>query len=237
MRVSEYLDFVGEVRGMERQKRAASTDRVIAECGLEEVLEQEIRTLSKGFRQRAGLAQAMIHDPEILILDEPTSGLDPNQIAEIRNLIKALGKQRTVILSTHNLSEVQATAGRVVIIHRGRLVADGSPEELESQRGGALYEVVLEHPEAGFGAVSEAFGGIEGVRSVEEGTAGKEAELAVRVSGEADQDVRAEIFRATVDNGWVLLGLGRHHVDLERIFRRLTKHDPAAADKPGKEEG
>jgi len=138
MRVVEYLDFVGEVRSMARKERASAMDRVIAECGLTEVVDREIRNLSKGYRQRAGLAQAMMHDPQILILDEPTSGLDPNQIAEIRDLIRKMGRERTVILSTHHLAEVEATADRVLIVHHGKLVADGTPRELERQRGGAL---------------------------------------------------------------------------------------------------
>jgi ABC-2 type transport system ATP-binding protein len=223
MRVGEYLDFIGEIRALDRKTRADGKKRVIDECGLGDVVEQEIRTLSKGFRQRAGLAQAMLHNPELLILDEPTSGLDPNQIAEIRGLIKEIGRERTVILSTHNLAEVQATAQRVVIIHKGKLVADGTPEQLEKQRGGALYDVVLQKPEGDASAVAEAFGAISGIRSVDPDRDAPADELVFTVHGEADQDVRAEIFRAAVENDWVLLGLARKQVDLEGIFRRLTK--------------
>lgn len=228
MRVGEYLDFVGEIRGLAKAARRAAAGRVIEQCGLGDVVDQEIRTLSKGFRQRAGLAQAMIHDPAILILDEPTSGLDPNQIAEIRTLIKHVGKERTVILSTHHLAEVQMTADRVVIIHQGRLVADGSLDELERQRGGAIYDVAIAAQAGGLGAVEGALRAIEGVVEVAAANAEGGEELRVTVRGRGAADLRAEIFRAAVANGWTLLGLARKHVDLESIFRRLT-----TADEPG----
>ncbi len=225
MRVREYLEFVGRVRGIAGADWKKAFERVVDVCGLGPVAEQEIRTLSKGFRQRAGLAQAMLHDPEILILDEPTSGLDPNQIAEIRELIKRLGRERTVVLSTHHLAEVQATAGRVIIIHHGRLVADGSPEQLESQRGGAIHQVVLAEPDGGLEAVREALGGIDGVAAVEPGEGANTGELALALRGEGDRDVRADIFRAVVERDWTLLGLARQQVDLESIFRRLTTEE------------
>ena len=226
MRVSEYLDFAGRVRGLSPDERERGAERVIAQCGLEEVVEQEIRTLSKGFRQRAGLAQAMLHDPEILILDEPTSGLDPNQIVEIRELVKSIGRERTVILSTHHLAEVQATAGRVLIIHRGRLVADGTLEELESRRGGTVYEVIVAEPEGGFDAAAAVFRPVEGVRGVAAGPAAGAGELSLAVRGEGDADVRAALFRAAVDADLTLLGLARRQVDLEAVFRRLTTAAP-----------
>ncbi|MCP4606937.1 MAG: ATP-binding cassette domain-containing protein [Proteobacteria bacterium] len=222
MQVREYLDFVADVRSIPGSDKAKAIDRVVQTCGLTEVIKREIRTLSKGFRQRVGLAQAMIHNPSILILDEPTSGLDPNQIAEIRELMKSIGKERTVILSTHNLGEVQATAQRVVIIHKGRLVADGRPEELEAERGGARYDIVLSKPAEGADSVSEAFLAIKGVRGVEFPDGTSSDELGVIVRGQGDNDVRADIFRAAVEKDWVLLGLGRKQVDLESIFRRLT---------------
>jgi len=236
MRVTEYLDFIGEIRGLGKAARKAAADRVIDQCGLGEVLSQEIRTLSKGFRQRAGLAQAMIHDPAILILDEPTSGLDPNQIAEIRTLIKRIGQERTVILSTHNLAEVQMTANRVVIIHQGRLVADGSLDDLERQRGGAIYDVAFTAPPGGFGAIEGVLRAIDGVSEVAAASAQDAAELRVTVRGSGERDVRAEIFRAAVANGWTLLGLARKHVDLESIFKRLTTADGPEGGLAAKEE-
>ena len=125
MRVSEFLDYIGAIRGLHGADRTAAINRMIEVCGLSGVMLKQIGELSKGYRQRVGLAQAMIHNPEILVLDEPTSGLDPNQIREIRDLIKTLGKEKTVILSTHILPEVEATCSRVMIINRGKIVADG----------------------------------------------------------------------------------------------------------------
>jgi len=222
MRVTEYLDFVGEVRRMSRTERRKAADRVIEECGLGEVVHQEIRTLSKGFRQRAGLAQAMLHSPDILVLDEPTSGLDPNQIADIRSLIRSIGEERTVILSTHHLAEVQATAGRVLIINKGKLVADGTPEELERQRGGVLYEVTLLKPDGGLSPVREVILSIPGIVDISELNDRPKEEISLLVTGEASGDNREDIFRAIVDKGWVMLGLNRKQVDLEGIFRGLT---------------
>ena len=232
MRVGEYLEFVGRVRGMELEARRRGAARVVERCGLGDVIDQEIRTLSKGFRQRAGLAQAMIHDPEILILDEPTSGLDPNQIAEIRELVREVGRERTVILSTHHLAEVQAVAGRVLIINKGRLVADGSPGELSGDRGGIIYRVVLRQPAGGFAAAAEALCAIPGARGVEEDRAGGAAgEITLAVRGDAEADLRAEIFAAAVGRGFTLLELGLKKVDLEAVFRRLTTTE--AGDPPG----
>jgi ABC-2 type transport system ATP-binding protein len=235
MRVAEYLDFVGEIRGLGKATRRSAADRVIDQCGLGDVVHQEIRTLSKGFRQRAGLAQAMIHDPAILILDEPTSGLDPNQIAEIRTLIKRIGAERTVILSTHHLAEVQMTANRVVIIHQGRLVADGSLADLERQRGGAIYDMVLAAP-AGFAEVAAKLRAIDGVDDVAAAADAAAGELAVTVRGRGERDLRADLFGAAVAGGWTLLGLARKHVDLEGIFRGLTTADAAAIDGAAKRE-
>lgn len=230
MRVTEYLDFVGEVRSMTRADRTRAIDRVISECGLEEVLDQEIRTLSKGYRQRAGLAQAMIHDPQILVLDEPTSGLDPNQIAEIRQLIRNIGKERTVILSTHHLAEVQATAGRVLIVHRGRLVADGTPQELERKRGGAVYDVSLKSEGELAKEARAAIGALEGVKEVEV-VSDSDGEVKLLVRGKGDRDLREDIFKAAVDRGWVMLGLAMSQVDLEGIFRSLTRDVPVSGDE------
>jgi ABC-2 type transport system ATP-binding protein len=227
MRVREYLSFVAEVRQIQGDKLKAALDKVIETCGLSSVVHKEIRTLSKGFRQRVGLAQAMIHDPEILILDEPTTGLDPNQIVDIRTLIKDIGKERTVILSTHNLAEVQATTNRVVIISNGQLVADGRPEELEADRGGARYNVLLDS-KADVGEVKKTFESIDKVREVETSDA-VNGELSVVVRGKGESDLRADIFNAVVDKKWVMLGLERKQVDLEAIFRQLTAKSPAAS--------
>ena len=234
MQVREYLSFVADIRALSGQEKNKAIDRVLDVCGLLNVALQEIRTLSKGYRQRVGLAQAMVHNPSILILDEPTSGLDPNQIVEIRELIKSLGAERTVILSTHNLAEVQATAKRVVIIHKGKLVADGTPEELEQERGGARYDVVLAKPAESGEKVQDTFKQIDGVSGVELSKAPSNGELEVVVRGQGDKDVRADIFRIAVENNWVLLGLGRKQVDLESVFRRLTTTNSATSNATSK---
>lgn len=135
MRVFEYLKFVAEIRGLEKAKIKTRLKEVVALCGLTKVVRRPIDELSKGFRQRVGLAQAIMHEPDILILDEPTTGLDPNQIVEIRDLIKTIGKEKTVIFSTHILSEVSATCNRVIIINNGKIAGQGSPVELEKQYG------------------------------------------------------------------------------------------------------
>ncbi len=231
MQVWEFLDFVADIREILGADKKQAIDRVVQTCGLSEVTGQEIRILSKGYRQRVGLAQAMIHNPEILVLDEPGSGLDPNQIVEIRELIKSIGQERTVILCTHNLAEVQATAKRVVIIHEGRLVADGSPRELESNRGGARYDVVLGEAKDKEEKVHQVFMGIDGVREVALSKAGAGDELNVVVRGTGDKDVRSQIFRSVVNENWVLLGMGRKQVDLEAVFRRLTTNQTLSSSE------
>ena len=145
MTVLEYLQFAADdARHGRRQARAARIKEIGGRCGLADVAGKLVGELSKGFRQRVGLAQAMLHDPDILILDEPTSGLDPNQIVEIRSLIKEIGQEKTVILSTHILREVQATCSRILIISGGKLVADGTPDELRARESGGRYRVVVE---------------------------------------------------------------------------------------------
>jgi ABC-2 type transport system ATP-binding protein len=135
MKVREYLSFMAELRDIPRGERLKSIGRVKESCGLESVFEREIRELSKGYRQRVGLAQAMVHNPDILIMDEPTSGLDPNQIVEVRNLIKEIGVEKTVILSTHTLVEVALTCDRILVIHNGRIVAEGALDDLRARSG------------------------------------------------------------------------------------------------------
>jgi ABC-2 type transport system ATP-binding protein len=188
-------------------------------CGIGEVLGKKIDALSKGYRQRVGLAQALIHDPPILILDEPTTGLDPNQIVEIRELIRAIGREKTVILSTHILPEVQASCDRVLIIHRGKLVADGTPADLQASFAGAQR--------VQFG-VYGANGDVPGVlerwgraRIVEEQSAAEGGVLYVLASEEKD-DLRPELFRLAVANGWTLTELHRERANLEDVFRQLT---------------
>ncbi|MBM4396090.1 MAG: ATP-binding cassette domain-containing protein [Deltaproteobacteria bacterium] len=227
MTVSEYLAFVAGVRGVPKDAIAKRINDVAMTVGLLNVLGQEIGTLSKGYRQRAGLAQAMIHDPEILILDEPTSGLDPNQIVEIRELIRTIGKDRTVILSTHNLPEVTATCNRIIIIHRGRIVADGTPDQIRGKHGGGNTFVVELARRDGIDRAPSVLAGLAAVRQVlpierAEAPAGAAATATFRIDAAGDADVRADVFDACVKSGWTLVELKRERLDLESIFQRLT---------------
>src|SRR6185503_11863699 len=163
MTVLEYLEFAAEMRQMDPSKRAGRIKEVGGRCGLSDVAGKLVGELSKGYRQRLGLAQAILHDPDILVLDEPTSGLDPNQIVEIRSLIKELGEEKTVILSTHILAEVQATCTRILIISGGKLVADDTPEALRAREKGSRYRVVVESNGVAQDAVRDKLAGIAGV--------------------------------------------------------------------------
>ncbi len=231
MEVGGYLDFVARVRGLARAERAAAIQRVAEQCGIGDRLGQDIASLSKGFRQRVGLAQALVHSPDILVLDEPTSGLDPNQIVEIRNLIREIGRRKTVILSTHILSEVQATCDRVLIIHRGRLVADGSTEEISvHQQGGHLVHATFAPGGVALprDAIREAVLGIPGVRRVVLVEVAEPEGVGFQVV--AGHDVRADLFRLAADRGLVLLDLRRESTSLEEVFQRLTL-EPAPAPR------
>jgi ABC-2 type transport system ATP-binding protein len=223
MRVRDFLTYIGRVRGLGTAERARAIERVADQCGIPDRLGQTIGTLSKGYRQRVGLAQSLLHEPRILILDEPTTGLDPNQIVDIRNLIREIGRRRTVILSTHILSEVQATCDRVVIINQGRLVADGATEAVTAAtRGGQLLQVVLApgKVDPGAEAVMAGLCGIEGVDSTRALEATDPSAYAFEVL--ASQDVRGEIFRFSVAQGLELLELAPERSNLEEVFRRLT---------------
>jgi ABC-2 type transport system ATP-binding protein len=223
MLVREYLEFVASIRGVDGARRDQKIKDIAGVCGIAHHLHRAIGELSKGYRQRVGLAQAMVHDPEILILDEPTSGLDPNQIVEIRSLIKEIGKEKTVILSTHILPEVQATCSRVVIIAGGKLVADGTPDELQARERGNRYSLVVE-ASAPAESVSGALGAITGVARVERQPQSNGA-FEFIVDARGAEDLRRPLFRAAVDNGWTLLELSRKSASLEDIFRKLTTYE------------
>ncbi|MEE2829380.1 MAG: ATP-binding cassette domain-containing protein, partial [Myxococcota bacterium] len=219
MLVGDYLGFVAEVRGLRAQDRARRIDAVVSQVGLGDVVSRPIAEISKGFRQRVGLAQALVHDPPILILDEPTTGLDPNQIAEIRKLILDIGRTKTVLLSTHILPEVQAVCGRVIIVDRGKIVGYGTPAELEAQaQGRACFDLVVAG-EGDFGSVLGSLAGVTEVRSAAgegPGTAG------YTIYGASGSDLRPSVFRAAADGGWTLLELRRQSAGLEGVFRDLT---------------
>ncbi|WP_426735277.1 ATP-binding cassette domain-containing protein [Myxococcus faecalis] len=223
MMVRDFLDFVAEVRGIPKPLRAGRLRGAVERCGLASVLGKDIHQLSKGYRQRVGLAQAILHDPDLLILDEPTTGLDPNQIVEIRSLIKELGREKTVILSTHILSEVQSTCDRVLIINDGRLVADDTPERLGKGEGGTVTVVLTSRAGAGLqeAVVSEQLGRVAGVTGVEGAEAEGGGTLGFRLRYGAE-DIRRELFEAAVRHDWCLLEVKRQHVSLEETFRKLT---------------
>ena len=221
MTVVEFLQFAAEMRGMDRDKADARIKEIGRRCGLGDVAGKLVGELSKGFRQRVGLAQAILHDPDIVILDEPTSGLDPNQIVEIRSLIKEIGREKTVILSTHILPEVQATCSRVVIISGGKLVADGTPDALRARERGGRYRVVVESNGVPKDAIRDRLASLSGVTRCEV-IAGEDGSHAFAIDAGSSSDLRKPIFRAAVDNRWTLLELAREAASLEDVFRNLT---------------
>jgi ABC-2 type transport system ATP-binding protein len=224
MTVKEFLEFAAAMRGMPTDKVDGRIREVGQRCGLGDVAGKLVGELSKGFRQRVGLAQAMLHDPDILILDEPTSGLDPNQIVEIRSLIKEIGREKTVILSTHILPEVQATCSRIVIISGGKLVADGTPEALRAREKGGRYRVVVESNGVAKEAIRDRLAALAGVARCEL-VSGEAGSHAFAIDAAASDDLRKPIFRAAVANAWTLLELARESASLEDVFRNLTTRD------------
>ena len=220
MLVYEYLEFAADMRGLKGQAAKRQIKRAVEETSLGDVVGKEIRALSKGYRQRVGLAQALVHEPPLLILDEPMSGLDPNQAIEVRDVIKQVGKERTVILSTHNLPEVQVTCDRVLIIARGKIVADDTPKALSDRAGRARFLVSFadQGDVQNAQAQLEKIAGVDLVRAVE----AQRGERSFEVIPTADADLRPEIFRAAVDGNLTLVELGREGQNLEEIFRQLT---------------
>ncbi|MBK8381560.1 MAG: ATP-binding cassette domain-containing protein [Ignavibacteria bacterium] len=222
MNVLDYLEFAAELESVPKSDIAKSIKKMIGVCGLGDVQHKDIGELSKGFKQRVGLAQAMIHEPDVLILDEPTSGLDPNQIIEIRKLIKQLGKEKTLVLSTHILQEVEATCDRVLIINKGQIVADGTPDSLQDKfRGQVQISLVLKKDSVDKDLVLRA---ISSIRNIEKARISKEDELSYHllIAGRKGEDVREDIFRKMVSMNQVILGLHQEETSLEDIFRQLT---------------
>lgn len=220
MSVSYYLRFIMGLRDIPKNRFMQRASEMVEICGLEEVIHRNIGELSKGYKQRVGLAQAMVHNPEILILDEPTSGLDPNQIVEIRNLIKELGKEKTVILCTHILPEVEATCGRVLIINQGKIVADGSPAELQSSFEGKT-RILLEIKTSSEDVTSRLLK-LRGLEKVEQISSDVDDSKKFALESAKGIDLRESIFRLAVENHWVILELRKEQVSLEDVFRQLT---------------
>jgi ABC-2 type transport system ATP-binding protein len=223
MRVGEYLSYRARLEGMSGGDARRAIDSVLESCLLTDVARQIIGTLSKGYRQRVALATAILHSPRVLVLDEPTVGLDPKQIVAIRELIRRLGQRHTILLSTHILPEVELLCDRVLIIDRGRIIAEGTPESLQQQWvGNTRLRVGLKEAP---GDVAERLGSLDGVLEVAGSDAGN------RYTLECDQhaDPREAIFRLAIDQGWVLLELAAETASLEDIFVRLTTREGIAA--------
>ena len=223
MLVSEYLDFIGRLRELPAPERRSAMDEAVAGTGLEPVFHRPIGELSKGFRQRVGLAAAILHRPDLLILDEPSEGLDPNQRVEIRHLIGNLGRERTVLLSTHVLPEVQFTCSRLLIISQGRIVADGPVDQLIARAKGASRIAV----EAAGNGVTSRLAGLPGVASVEphESSDGRER---VIVTAAGAEDLRPRIFELAKAERWTLYELHQEAGSLEDLFRELTIQQESA---------
>jgi ABC-2 type transport system ATP-binding protein len=218
MPIIDYLEFCAALQGMNRKEIAGRIREMISVCGLNAEKHKKIGELSKGYRQRVGLAQAMIHDPEILVLDEPTSGLDPNQIVEIRNLIRELGKAKTVVLSTHILPEVEATCDRILIINKGRIVADGTSENLRKQATG--QEIIKLRIEDG--QSENILNELRRLKSVDTIELIDKNLNRFEVQSRTGQSSKREIFNLCVQQGWVLSELTPLETRLEDIFRNLT---------------
>ena len=224
MRVDDYLGFVAEIRGVAARDRRAKIARAVELCGLQRVTGKNIVELSKGYKQRVGLAQAIVHEPPVLILDEPTSGLDPNQIVEVRNLIERLGEEHTVVLSTHYLQEVEKSCTRVIIVNQGEIVADGTRAELVATRPAGRLTLRVCGPEdevlAQLRAVAEGAGSV-----TVEGRASGHVDYCVRPD-DADEPLEQALARGVVERGWDLLSLQREQPSLEDVFRELTLRAP-----------
>ncbi|HTD62606.1 MAG TPA: ATP-binding cassette domain-containing protein [Gemmatimonadaceae bacterium] len=222
MLVAEYLDFVARLRDLEGPDRRRAIDEAVAATAIEAVYNRPISELSKGFRQRVGLAAAILHRPDLLVLDEPTEGLDPNQRVEIRQLISHLGRERTVILSTHVLGEVQYTCSRLLIINRGKIVADDAVDTLLTRATSGI-RISVEATGAG---VDEHLGALDGVRAVERHEA---SDGRARFTVVASDDIRPNIFTLAKDRGWTLYELHQEAGNLEDLFRELTGAGGAAS--------
>ncbi len=220
MGIIYYLEFIAKIRNIHSSKTKEKVKQVIELCGLQRELGKDIGELSKGFRQRVGLAQALIHDPDILILDEPTIGLDPTQIIEIRELIKNIGKEKTIILSSHILPEVSATCDRIIIIHQGNIVGSGTPEEMASQaKGGEIIHLTIRGP---LQAVQAKLGSMEKIKECTKVDEKEEGLNRFEIKSDIGVDLSEELFFLVSQNGWSLTELYKEAANLENIFLELT---------------
>lgn len=217
MRVDAFLAFAGRLRGMRRDALARRLPEVVERCALSEVRDAPIGTLSHGYRQRVGIAQAIVHAPKVLILDEPISGLDPLQIVEVRDLLRSLRSEHTVVLSSHNLGELTQTCDRLLVLHEGRLAAEGTPDEIAARVGAPREVLVRARAEAS--AFERALRELPGVVEVRVRVVGEELEASVRGEG----DLRPRVARAVVEAGWELLLLEARQSELEQALQRLRE--------------
>ncbi len=226
MTLQSFLHFASEIKNVAAKERKKEVERVMELSGVENVKRRLIGNISKGYRQRVGLAQSLLGDPELLILDEPTVGLDPKQIIEVRNLIKNLGEKHTVILSSHILPEVSATCGRIIIIHEGRIVAIDTQEKLsERLQKGAELSLEIKGAEDAVLAELKKIKGVRGVKAAQK----KEGAVFYSVETETHTDCREDIFRACVKNNFVILEMKMQELSLEEIFLKLTTKEESAA--------
>lgn len=212
MYVREYLEFVAGLHKLGKNTQTR-IDEMIHQTGLEREQHKKIGALSKGYRQRVGIAQALIHDPKVLILDEPTTGLDPNQLVEIRQLIRNVGKEKTVLLSTHIMQEVEAVCDRVIIINRGKIVADASTEEMQLLNQTSRVITVEFEGKPEFQLLKQ----IPGIVEIQDAGNGK-----LKLFTQSEKDIRSEIFHFAVAQKWVLLAMGYEDQSIEQVFRQLT---------------
>ena len=218
MPVIDYLKFVAELQGIEKSKIKEKILEMINICGLEGEKHKKIGELSKGYQQRVGLAQTLIHDPDVLILDEPTVGLDPNQIVEIRELIKKIGREKTVLLSSHILAEVEATCDRILIINNGKIVADGTSKDLRKQsEGKEILKIKIED-----GDKNDIFKALQEVETVGVVDFITGEDNSFEIQSKPELSSRKSIFKLCVDKGWVLTEMTPVETKLEDIFRELT---------------
>jgi len=221
MRVYEYLKFIAEVRNTKKENIKKRIKEVIESCGLQKVIKKPIEELSKGYRQRVGLAQAIMHEPDILILDEPTTGLDPNQIVEIRELIKKIGKEKTVIFSTHILSEVSATCDRAIIINNGKIIVEGKPSELASKAG--AKETIYVKIKGKKDSVLQKLKEIQDINEVSVKDKETDEIYGYEIKPKLGVDLRESLSTTVMNAGWSILEFNKKSVSLEDVFRELTK--------------
>ena len=223
MLVYDYLDYVANIRRIDSSKKISRIRHLADLCGIREVMHKTINELSKGFKQRVGLAHAMMDDPEILVLDEPTSGLDPNQIIEIRDIIKQIGQEKTVILSTHILSEAEATCDRIVIINKGKIVANDTTQTLKQSAGGNnLISISLQNTE--FESVKQQFTSISGILDIVQ-VSNNNGILNLKLTCMSSADIRGDIYKKVKQTDWILLEMHQETQTLENIFRELTREN------------